>query len=50
MACDEAFELILMVEERVVIELKSVEQVSQAHKKQTSDISATDGLQARVST
>jgi GxxExxY protein len=31
---DEAFRADLMVEERVVIELKSVEQISQAHKKQ----------------
>jgi len=47
---DEAFRADLMVEERVVIELKSVEQVSQAHKEAASDISATDGLQARIST
>jgi len=34
MTFDEAFRADLMVDERVVIELKSVEQVSQAHKKQ----------------
>jgi len=34
MTFDEAFRADLMIEERVVIELKSVEQVSQAHKKQ----------------
>ena len=34
MTFDEAFRADLMIEERVVIEFKSVEQVSQAHKKQ----------------
>ena len=34
MKFDEAFRADLLVEEKVVIELKSVEQVSQAHKKQ----------------
>ncbi len=34
MTFDEAFRADLVVEDKVVIELKSVEQVSQAHKKQ----------------
>jgi GxxExxY protein len=34
MVFEEAFRADLMVEEKVIIELKSVEQVSQAHKKQ----------------
>ena len=34
MTFDEAFRADLVVEEKVILELKSVEQVSQAHKKQ----------------
>jgi len=34
MTFDEAFRADLVVEEKVIVELKSVEQVSEAHKKQ----------------
>jgi GxxExxY protein len=34
MAFDEAFRADLVIDDKVIIELKSVEQVSQAHKKQ----------------
>jgi GxxExxY protein len=34
MAIDEAFRADLVIDDKVIIELKSVEQVSQAHKKQ----------------
>ena len=34
LTCDEAFRADLVVKEKVIVELKSVEQVSQSHKKQ----------------
>ena len=45
---DEAFRAEIMVEEKVIIELKSVEGVIEAHKKQVSDLFEIEGLQAWV--
>ena len=42
MTFDEAFRADLVVEEKVILELKSVEQVSDAHKKQVQTLSALD--------
>jgi len=42
MTFDEAFRADLVVEEKVIVELKSVERVSEAHKKTGADLFAVD--------
>ena len=39
MIFDAAFRADLVIEERVLVELKSVEQISEAHKKQVTNLS-----------
>ena len=46
MTFDEAFRADLVVEEKVIVELKSVERVSEAHKKTGADLFAVDRMQA----
>jgi GxxExxY protein len=47
MMFDEAFRADVVVEEKVILELKSVERVSEAHKKQVQTYLRLTGLQAR---
>ncbi len=46
MTFDEAFRADLVVEEKVIVELKSVERVREAHKKTGADLSAVNRMQA----
>ena len=46
MTFDEAFRADLLVAEKVIVELKSVEQVSEAHKKTSADLSTVNRMQA----
>ena len=46
MTFDEAFRADIVVDKKVIVELKSVEQISEAHKA-SSDLFAINGLQAR---
>jgi GxxExxY protein len=44
MIFDEAFRADVVVDEKVIVEVKSVERISEAHKKQVADLFAIKGL------
>src|SRR5215510_4809611 len=50
MIFDAAFRADLVVEEKVLVELKSVEQISEAHEKQVQNLSPLERVQARFLT
>ena len=47
MTFDEAFRADIFVEKKVIVELKSVEQISETHKKASSDLFAINWVQTR---
>jgi GxxExxY protein len=44
MTFEEAFRVDIVVDKKVIVELKSVEQISEAHKKQGSHVFAINGV------